>query len=93
MREANINRVMKKMYESKYEQKQALNVIRNEIFKAFRGVSNGIMTEEQAIEEAWKTAKFALNDGKVTKEEIENIIAIALKNNTNGQENKTGLSR
>ena len=93
MKEANINSVMRSMYEKNNEKRNTSNVIRNEIFNIFRGVSAGRITKEEAITAAWSFAKNAINNGNVTQEEIEDMIAIAIKNSTNTINNGTGLSR
>lgn len=93
MKEANINRVMRSMYEKNSEKGNALNIIRNSIFKIFNGVSAGRITKEEAITAAWSFAKNAMDNGTVTQEDIEKIIAIAAKNIDNVHVNKTGMSR
>ena len=74
----NIENVVKAGYSKKNEKSEALNIIRQ---KAYTLYAIDKKSEDEVISGTFNFAKFALQDGKVTKEEVEKEIAKILSMN------------
>ncbi len=67
-------------FRKSHEGANALNEIRRRIFSVFTGVTIGRLTKEEAIKQARSLANNAIQNGTVTEDQIEDMIAVAAKN-------------
>ncbi len=75
---ANIEKVVRDVYDKRGHNADALNIIRQ---KAYTLCILDGKSEEEVISETFNFAKYAIKDGKVTKEDVEKEIAKILSMN------------